>query len=107
MKVFVSVAMSVDGFIDDTSAKRLMLSSQEDFYEVDALRAQCDAIMVGAGTIRADNPSLVIRSTTMIDYRKKRGRPENPVKVTLTQSGNVESTSNFFTQGTSEKIVYC
>lgn len=107
MKVIASVAISVDGFIDDTSMERLVLSSPEDFDDVYSLRAQCDAIMVGAGTIRADNPSLVTKSATMIDYRKKLGIPADPVKVTITQSGNLDPAAKFFTQGESEKIVYC
>ena len=47
------------GYIDDASDRRLILSGPADLDRVDALRASCDAILVGAGTIRADNPRLL------------------------------------------------
>jgi len=44
--------MSVDGFIDDTTAERLLLSNDADFDRVDQVRAECDAILIGAVTLR-------------------------------------------------------
>ncbi|MGH3207986.1 MAG: dihydrofolate reductase family protein, partial [Trebonia sp.] len=49
----LSCAVSIDGYLDDTARDRLILSGPEDLDEVDALRAAADAILVGAGTIRA------------------------------------------------------
>jgi len=60
--VLLSCAMSIDGHIDDNGPERLLLSNAEDFDRVDEVRASCDAIMVGAGTVRRDNPRLLIRS---------------------------------------------
>ena len=56
--VVLSVAMSIDGHIDDRSPERLLLSSPEDFDRVDQLRADSDAVLVGAGTLRSDDPRL-------------------------------------------------
>ncbi|WP_198932387.1 dihydrofolate reductase family protein, partial [Pseudonocardia sp. Ae717_Ps2] len=58
--VLLSVAMSIDGYIDDASDERLLLSNSADFDRVDEVRAQSDAIMIGAGTLRADNPRLLV-----------------------------------------------
>lgn len=60
MKVIVSTAVSSDGYLDDRSPDRLILSTPEDWAEVHRLRAACDAILVGAETIRRDNPSLLV-----------------------------------------------
>ena len=60
--VLLSVAMSVDGCIDDASGTRLILSNEADLDRVDEVRAGCDAILVGAGTVRRDNPALQVRS---------------------------------------------
>ena len=60
--VLLSVATSVDGYVDDTSEVRLLLSNQGDFDWVDEVRASVDAILVGANTIRRDNPRLLVRS---------------------------------------------
>ena len=57
----LSWAMSLDGYLDDVSGQRLVLSNAADLDRVDAVRASCDAILVGAGTVRADNPRLVVR----------------------------------------------
>ena len=93
--VIASAAVSLDGYLDDTSDQRLLLSNEEDFARVDDVRAGVDAILVGAGTIRADNPRLLVRS----------GRG-NPAKVTMTESGDLDPSANFFTTGDVEKLVY-
>jgi 5-amino-6-(5-phosphoribosylamino)uracil reductase len=54
--------MSIDGYLDDASPDRLLLSNDADFDRVDDVRAGCDAILVGAATIRQDDPRLLIRS---------------------------------------------
>ena len=49
--------MSVDGYIDDTTSERLRLSDEEDFDRVDQVRAESDAILIGATTLRRQSPS--------------------------------------------------
>jgi 5-amino-6-(5-phosphoribosylamino)uracil reductase len=72
--VLLSCAASIDGYIDDTSETRLLLSNDTDFDRVDDVRASCDAILVGATTIRKDNPRLLVRSQARRDARA----PEAP-----------------------------
>ena len=57
--VLLNCAMSVDGYIDDTTADRLALSNAEDFDRGDAARAAGDATLIGASTLRRDNPLKV------------------------------------------------
>jgi riboflavin-specific deaminase-like protein len=104
--VILSCAMSLDGYIDDASDRRLILSGPADLDRVDALRASCDAILVGAGTIRADNPRLLIRSEQRRAARAASGRPEHPAKVTFTTSGDLDPSAAFFTTGSGAKLVY-
>ena len=104
--VLLSVAASVDGYIDDTTSKRLLLSNDDDFDRVDEVRASADAILVGANTIRRDNPRLLVRSASRRDGRVARGLPASPVKVTLTSSGDLDPAASFFTAGQAGKIVY-
>lgn len=103
--VILSAAMSVDGFLDDTSEERLILSGPADLDRVDAVRAECDAILVGAGTVRADDPRLVV-GAVRAEHRTADGRPAQPVKVTLTGSGDLPVESRFFTFGPASKLVY-
>jgi 5-amino-6-(5-phosphoribosylamino)uracil reductase len=107
--VVLSCAMSADGYIDDTSPDRLLLSNAEDFDRVDDQRASADAILVGATTIRRDNPRLLVRLPARQAARQHRGLPASPAKVTITGSGNLDPQANFFTAGGAEvsKLVYC
>jgi riboflavin-specific deaminase-like protein len=102
----LSCAVSVDGYLDDASDDRLLLSNAADFDRVDEVRAGCDAILVGANTIRRDNPRLVIRDLGRRHARIARGTAPDPVKVTLTASGDLDPGSRFFTAGAADKIVY-
>ena len=104
--VLLSVAMSVDGYIDDMRDARLMLSNDEDVDRVDEVRASVDAILVGATTIRRDNPRLLLRSAERRQDRVRRGLAAHPIKVTLTGTGDLNAEARFFTAGDSEKLVY-
>jgi 5-amino-6-(5-phosphoribosylamino)uracil reductase len=102
----VSCAVSLDGYLDDTSPERLLLSGPEDFDEVDELRSQADAILVGAGTIRADNPRLLVRDPARVAAREAAGRPAHPRRVTVTATGDLDPAARFFT-GPGTPLVYC
>ncbi|MBB5807996.1 5-amino-6-(5-phosphoribosylamino)uracil reductase [Saccharothrix ecbatanensis] len=103
--VLLSVAVSVDGYIDDRGAERFPLSNAEDFDHVDRVRAESDAILVGAATIRRDNPRLLVNSAERRAARVAAGRPEHPVKVTVTGSGDLDPTLKFWHHG-GDKVVY-
>jgi riboflavin-specific deaminase-like protein len=102
----LSCSVSIDGYIG-SAASRLRLSNDADFDRVDAVRASCDAILVGAETVRIDNPRLLVRSQTRRDERAARGLPESPTKVTVTRRAELDACADFFTVGDAEKIVYC
>ncbi|MGW2715185.1 5-amino-6-(5-phosphoribosylamino)uracil reductase [Streptomyces argyrophyllae] len=103
--VLLSAAVSLDGYLDDTGPDRLLLSGPADFDRVDAVRASADAILVGAGTIRADNPRLLVNSAERRADRVARGEPEYPLKVTVTATGDLDPDAKFWHTG-GDKIVY-
>jgi len=105
--VLLSCGMSIDGYVDDTTGDRLLLSNEADFDRVDAVRAGCDAILVGAGTVRQDNPRLLVRSAQRRQARVEQGRRPTPVKVTVTGSCDLDAGAAFFTVGEVDKLVYC
>lgn len=106
MKLFASVAATADGCLDDASDRRLIISSPEDLQEVYRLRAEFDAILVGAATVRRDNPSLALRDPEAPLRRAACGMRPEPAKVTLTASGDLDPRARFFTEGGGEKIVF-
>jgi 5-amino-6-(5-phosphoribosylamino)uracil reductase len=71
------------------------------------VRASCDAIMVGAATVRIDNPRLLVRSQTRREARTARGLPPSPIKVTVTDRVELDAHADFFTTGETDKLVYC
>jgi 5-amino-6-(5-phosphoribosylamino)uracil reductase len=102
----LSCCVSIDGYIG-SAASRLLLSNDADFDRVDAVRASCDAILVGARTVRVDNPRLLVRSQTRRDERARRGLPATPMKVTVTRRAELDARADFFRVGDTEKVVYC
>src|SRR3954454_2158593 len=100
----LSCSVSLDGYLRDQTP-RLPLSNAADFDRVDEVRASCDAIMVGAVTVRTDNPRLLVRSQARRDERTARGLTSSPTKITVTNRADLDARSNFFTTG-GEKLVY-
>lgn len=103
----LSCGISLDGYLDAAGDERLVLSNEADLRRVDAVRADCDAILVGAATVRHDNPRLLVRDARLRELRRSRGTSESPVKVTVTASADLDPGSSFFTTGDSDKLVYC
>ncbi|WP_280346603.1 RibD family protein [Nocardia neocaledoniensis] len=103
--VLLSVAASLDGYIDDASERRLLLSNSADFDRVDQVRAESDAILIGARTLRVDNPRLLVNSAERRAARVAAGKPEYPVKVTVTASGELDPALRFWHTG-GAKLVY-
>ena len=103
----LSCCVSLDGYLDDASERRLVLSNAADLDRVDGLRAECDAILVGAATVRNDDPRLLVRSAERRHRRVRRGLAPDPVKVTVTASAKLDPGARFFTAGDGERVVYC
>jgi 5-amino-6-(5-phosphoribosylamino)uracil reductase len=103
----LSCALSIDGYLDAGTDERLHLSNADDFARVDAVRADSDAILVGARTVRHDNPRLLVRSSELRRRRLGRDLPATPTKVTVTKGADLDPGAAFFTTGDAEKIVYC
>lgn len=103
--VLLSAAVSIDGHLDTRPGEsRLLLSNKEDFERVDSVRASVDAILVGAGTLRADNPRLLVNSAERRASRVAAGQPEYPLKVTITGTGNLDPDWKFWHHG-GDKLV--
>jgi riboflavin-specific deaminase-like protein len=104
--LLLSCATSADGYLDDATPRRLILSGPADLDRVDEVRAGCDAILVGARTVRKDNPRLLIRDPRRSALRAARGLPEHPARVTLTATGDLDPRARFFAPG-ALRLVYC
>lgn len=106
MSVKLSVATSADGYIDDSSDTRLVLSTPEDWAEVYALRAEADAIVIGGETLRRDNPRLSLKSDSLRAERIARGVTPEPYKVVISGRGEISPQLRLFSQPNSNIIIF-
>ena len=87
--VTVKLAMSLDGKICDDFGNARWISSAESRKMTVKCREQVDAIMVGAETIRRDNPSLLSHGK----------RNDDLIRVVVTRSGRLPKNAQIFTDG--------
>ena len=76
--IHINCAMSADGKIAGSERRQVRISSEEDKQRVKNLRRQYDAILVGVGTVLADDPHLTVKG---LSY------DENPIRIVLDPHG--------------------
>jgi len=81
MHVVVNAATSADGKLSSRDRSQVAISGAEDFERVDELRASVDAVMVGVGTVLADDPSLTVKADDRVLEREARGDSPQPARV--------------------------
>jgi len=85
--VIAKCGMSLDGRLTRTFGEPRWITGGAARHHAHALRARVDAVLVGAETVRADNPRLTIRGT-----RSAR----QPWRVVLTRSGKLPRRARLF-----------
>lgn len=78
--VIINCAMSADGKIASPTRKQMRISSEEDIERMYQLRNESDAVLVGIGTILADDPKLTVKETYV-------HHPKQPLRVILDSKG--------------------
>lgn len=97
-RVIVNCAMSADGKIASRVRKQVKLSDEPDMARVHKLRNDCDAILVGVGTVLADDPSLLVKD-------KYVDNPNQPIRVVLDSKCRTPSDSEVL-DGSSRTIIF-
>lgn len=106
MRITLSAAVTADGYLDDNTPSRLVISTPEDWAEVLRLRAAHDAILVGAETLRRDDPALLLRDEDVRARRRALGLRPDIAKATLTRTGRLAPSLRFFTEGDADRYVF-
>jgi len=94
--VTVKIAMSLDGRICDDKGDAKWISSVAARRETGEMRERVDAIMVGAETVRKDNPSLLSHGK----------RNDDLIRVVVTRSGRLPKKAQVLTDGRNPTLVY-
>jgi len=105
--VTVNIAMSADGKLSTKERRQVKISGNADFLRVDQLKAGCDAIMVGIGTVIADDPSLTVKSEELKEARVSRGLDENPVRVVADSRGRTPVNASVLCRGPGKRVIGC
>jgi len=96
IRCFLNVAMSLDGKIASSRRELPRFPSRADRRVMDRLRARADAVLVGAGTLRAADFPLRVRSMALRRERIASGRPGHPLNILLSSSLAVPLGGRFF-----------
>ena len=103
--VTVNLAMSADGKISTREHRQVRISGPRDFGRVDILKAGQDAIVVGIGTVLADNPSLTVKSPALREDRRRAGKDEDPVRVVVDSQARTPPEADILRKGSGERII--
>ena len=103
--VVLNIAMSADGKISTRERRQVRISGAQDFTRVDRLKAGCDAVMVGIGTVLADDPSLTVKSEECRNYRRKQGWDDHPVRIVVDSTGRIPPDASILHKGEGKRVV--
>jgi len=103
--VVVNVAMSADGKISTRERRQVKISGAQDFVRVDRLKAGSEAVMVGIGTVLADDPSLTVKSEECRTHRRNRGVDEHPVRIVVDSRARIPPEASILHKGAGKRIV--
>ena len=88
--IVVNCAMTADGKISSVARRQVRISSPEDMERVKALRAGSEAILIGVGTVLADDPHLTVRSLPP---------DKSPLRVVLDSQGRTPDDAKVLSGG--------
>jgi 2,5-diamino-6-(ribosylamino)-4(3H)-pyrimidinone 5'-phosphate reductase len=103
--ISINMAMSADGKISTRRRESFSLGSSEDRRLMDTLRAQADAVVVGASTVRHDGWAIRVRTREIREKRLARGRSPHPLNVVVSRALDLPAKSQFFTHPRTERLV--
>jgi len=92
--VILKLAMTMDGYL--AVPGRRWITGTKARAEVQRIRAGCDAVLVGAGTVRQDNPRLTVRKTFRHSAECRKVVKVQPWRVVVTRSGKLPRGANLF-----------
>jgi diaminohydroxyphosphoribosylaminopyrimidine deaminase/5-amino-6-(5-phosphoribosylamino)uracil reductase len=96
--VIAKAGLSLDGRLTRPPGEGAWLTSLQSRADAMRLRAQVDAILVGAGTVRADNPRLTVRGLRDSAARQ-------PWRVVLTRRGPLPKDAHLFSDEHRERTL--
>ncbi len=94
----IVLAMSADGKIADFRRSPARFGSEVDKIHLEKQIAASDAVLFGAGTLRAYGTTMTISQTILLQQRKIANKHPQPVHIVISHSGNLNPDIKFFQQ---------
>lgn len=94
----VVLAMSADGKIADSKRSPARFSSPADRAHLEKQVALSDAVLFGAGTLRAYGTTIRVSNPHLLQSRIQSGISPQPVQIVCSRSGNLDPQLRFFRQ---------
>lgn len=98
LHITVVLAMSADGKIADISRSAARFGSISDKAHLETQIAARDAVLFGAGTLRAYGTTLTVSHPDLLQHRKDNGKPPQPIHIVISNSGKFNPDLRFFQQ---------
>jgi len=97
-KTTVVLAMTADGKIADVRRSPARFASPTDKAHLEKQIFLVDAVLFGAGTLRAYGSTLPISNPKLLEARKQQSLPAQPIHIVCSASGNIDPDMRFFEQ---------
>ncbi|MGC3991335.1 MAG: dihydrofolate reductase family protein [Chthoniobacteraceae bacterium] len=104
--ILANFALTADSRISTRSRTPSVFSSPLDKRRLSAIRAVCDAVMAGHGTVKADNMSMGLSDPARRAERVKRGQSELPVRVIFSNSGRIDPALKVFQSQIAPTVIF-
>ena len=103
--ILLNYALSLDGKLSTEQRDPVRFTSRIDRGLMDEIRADADAVLIGAGTLRAEDPPVRIKTARRRDERRRLGKPPHPVSVVLSRSMQLPRAGRYWEDDQVERII--
>ncbi|QLE55900.1 RibD family protein [Nostoc sp. TCL26-01] len=94
----VVLAMSADGKIADFMRSPARFGSGTDKLHLEQQIAAADAVLIGAGTLRAYGTTLTVLDPVLLQNRQQKGKSAQPIHIVITHTAQLNPEIRFFQQ---------
>lgn len=105
-RIFVNFAITIDGKVSPAKVSPSLFTSSYDKRRLLEIRSLGDALLVGRNTVQIDNMSMGLPDEDLRLARVGRGQSEYPLRVVISNSGNLSTDLNIFNHRFSPIVIY-
>lgn len=105
-RIIVNFAITIDGKVSTSALTPARFTSSNDKRRLLEIRSLGDALLVGRNTVQIDNMSMGLPDEDLRTARVQRGQTEYPLRVVVSNSGNLSTDLNIFNHRFSPIVIY-